>query len=84
MSANGALNGPLGVILAPNGDILSVNAGDGNIVETTPSGAQVATMMLDSSGDPPGAGALFGLAVAPDARSLYFVDDATNTLDLLH
>ena len=84
VSANGALNGPLGVVLAPNGDILSVNAGDGNIVEMTPSGAQVATMMLDSSGDPPGSGALFGLAVAPDGSSLYFVDDATNTLDLLH
>ncbi len=84
VSANGALMGPLGVALAPNGDILTVNAGDGNIVETTPRGAQVATETLDSSGAPPGAGALFGLAVAPDASSLYFVDDATNTLSLLH
>jgi hypothetical protein len=84
VSANGALMGPLGVTIAPNGDILTVNAGDGNIVETTPSGAQVATKTLDSSGAPPGSGALFGLAVAPDATSLYFVDDATNRLDLLH
>jgi hypothetical protein len=84
VSENGALMSPLGLTLAPNGDILTVNGGDGNAVETTPSGNQVATEMLDSSGAPPGAGALFGLAVAPNAKSLYFVDDATNTLALLH
>jgi hypothetical protein len=28
-------------------------------------------------------GTLFGLVVAPDGHSLYFVDDGTNTLDLL-
>jgi hypothetical protein len=84
VSANGALMGPLGLTVAPNGDILTVNAGDGNIVETTPRGAQIATKALDTSGTPPGAGALFGLAVAPNATSLYFVDDATNTLNRLH
>ncbi|HEY5076488.1 MAG TPA: hypothetical protein VIJ48_03205 [Acidimicrobiia bacterium] len=84
VTANGALMSPLGLAVAPNGDILSVNAGNGNIVETTPRGDQVATRSLDHSGTPPGAGALFGLAVAPDLTSLYFVDDATNTLNLLH
>jgi hypothetical protein len=84
VTANGALMSPLGLTLAPKGDILTVNGGDGNAVETTPGGTQVATKMLDSSGAPPGAGALFGLAVAPDMKSLYFVDDATNTLNLLH
>ena len=29
-------------------------------------------------------GALFGLAVAPAGSGVYFVDDAVNTLDLLH
>ncbi|GAB2912933.1 NHL repeat-containing protein [Streptomyces mayteni] len=77
------LNGPLGLAIAPNDDILTVNGGDGNIVETTPRGEQVAFRQLDASGDPPGAGALFGLAIAPDKRSVYFVDDAANTLDLL-
>jgi hypothetical protein len=84
VTANGALSSPLGLTIAPNGDILTVNGGDGNAVETTPGGNQVAMKMLDSSGMPPGAGALFGLAVAPDMKSLYFVDDATNTLNLLH
>ena len=78
------LNGPLGLVVAPGGDILTVNSGDGNLVETTPSGSQIAVRTLDSSGSPPGAGALFGLAVKPFHRAVYFVDDATNTLNLLH
>jgi hypothetical protein len=84
VSANGVLNDPLGLAIAPNGDILTVNGNDGNLVETTPYGAQVAHILLDSSGSPPGAGALFGLAVAPYGTGVYFVDDAVNTLDLLH
>jgi len=32
----------------------------------------------------PGAGALFGLAVAPSNKGVYYVDDAVNTLRLLH
>ena len=78
------LNGPLGLAVAPGGDILTVNSGDGNLVETTPFGFQIAVRTLDSSGSPPGAGALFGLAVKPFHRAVYFVDDATNTFALLH
>jgi hypothetical protein len=84
VSIGGALNMPLGLFLAPGGHILTVNAADGNIVETTQSGDQVAVRQLDSSGSPPGAGALFGLAVAPHGSGVYYVDDATNTLNLLH
>ena len=78
------LNNPLGLAIAPNGDILTVNAGDGFIVETTRAGAQVASKLLDNSGSPPGSGALFGLAIQPGGHGVYFVDDATNQLDLLH
>lgn len=84
VTSNGFLNSPLGLATAPNGDLLSVNGGDGLIVETTPGGAQVATMSLDATGTPPGAGALFGLALTPGQHGLYFVDDAANTLNLLH
>jgi hypothetical protein len=78
------LNSPLGLVIAPGGNILTVNAGNGNLVETTPFGAQIAVRRLDSSGSPPGAGALFGLAVKPGHDAVYYVDDATNTLNLLH
>jgi hypothetical protein len=44
------LNGELGLVIAPNGDILTVNGGNGNLVEVTPSAAQIAVRRLDSSG----------------------------------
>jgi hypothetical protein len=87
VTKKGALNTPLGLAIAPNGDVLTVNAGDGFIVETTPGGKQVATFLLDNSvtpPSPPGAGALFGLAVTPNANGVYYVDDAANTLNLFH
>ena len=84
VSKGGKLLGQLGLVVAPGGNILTVNGGNGNLVEITPSGAQVAVRALDTSGSPPGAGALFGLAVKPNHRAVYFVDDATNTFELLH
>jgi hypothetical protein len=82
--AGGPLNGPLGLTVAPNGDLVAVNAGDGRAVEVSPDGELVSVRWLDKSGTPPGSGALFGLAVAPGGDALYFVDDAMNTLNLLH
>ena len=84
VSSGGKLNVPLGLTVAPNGNVLTVNGGDGRIVETTRGGMQVASRFLDKSGTPPGAGALFGLAVAPFGSGVYYVDDAVNTLRLLH
>ena len=79
------LNAPLGLAIAPNGNILTVNGADGNLVETTRHGTQLPPVLLDNSGGPPpGVGALFGLALAPYGQGLYFVDDATNTLNLFH
>jgi hypothetical protein len=83
LSRGGALNGPLGLAVTLDGDVLTVNGGDGFIVETSPEGVQVAKKLLDNTGTPPGAGALFGLAVVRPDR-VYFVDDNTNTLNLLH
>jgi hypothetical protein len=87
VTSGGAVNDPLGLAIAPNGDILTTNGGDGNLVETTPQGRQVAVKILDTSPAPPGPngnGTLFGLAVVPGGSGVYFVDDGTNTLDLLH
>jgi hypothetical protein len=87
VTSGGAVNDPLGLAIAPGGDILTANGGDGNLVETTPQGNQVAVKMLDTSPAPPGPngnGTLFGLAVVPGGSGVYFVDDGTNTLNLLH
>jgi hypothetical protein len=83
VSKGGALLGELGLAIAPNGDILTVNGGNGNMVEVTPHGAQVAVVTVDNNSG--GAGNLFGLAVKPGARAVYFVDDfgTDNNLQLL-
>lgn len=84
VSEGGKLNDPLGLVFAPNHHLLAANGNDGNLVEVDPlTGKQVATKLLDNTGGPPpGAGALFGLA-ATDA-GVYFVDDASNTFNLLN
>jgi hypothetical protein len=86
LSAGGSLNGPLGLVVTPNGHVLTVNSSDGFITEISPHGKQLAKMQLDSTpvpGSLPGAGTLFGLAFDPVA-GVYFVDDGSNTLNLLH
>jgi hypothetical protein len=83
LTSGGSLNAPLGLIVVPGGDVLTVNGGDGNILEFSPAGAQRGKELIDGSGSPPGAGALFGLAY-DSSRGIYYVDDATNTLNLLH
>ncbi len=81
VTKGGALNDPLGLTVVPNGNIITVNGDDGFEVTTTPSGQQIGKVLLDSSGNPPGAGALFGIAFV-SGTGLYYVDDATNTLNL--
>jgi hypothetical protein len=83
----GALFSPLGLAVAPNGDILTVNANDGNLIESTTAGTEFAPVNLDTTSLTPldpGAGSLFGLAVAPNNAGVYFVDDISNTLNLVH
>ncbi len=82
LTEGGSLNDPLGLTVATNGNILTANGDDGFLVETTPFGVQVAKALLDSSGSPPGSGALFGLTTV--GQSVYYVDDATNTLNVFH
>jgi hypothetical protein len=79
VAKGGYLNSPLGLTIAPNGDILTTNGADGNLVETTPVGAEF--QPFDTGF---GEGALFGLALAPHRQGVYLVDDGNNTLQLLH
>ena len=79
------LNDPLGLTIAPNGDVVSMNGADGRVVETTPAGKQFAKTLIKNGG-----GDLFGLALTPKANGIYFVNDAgppspvANSLELLH
>lgn len=79
------LSDPLGLAIAPNGNIISMNGANGRAVETTPSGTQTFKRLIKN-----GAGDLFGLAIAPKANGIYFVNDAgppspaANSLELLH
>ena len=54
------------------------------LVEINPvNGKQVAVKLVDNTGGPPpGSGALFGLIAVPGG--VYFVDDASNTFNLLN
>lgn len=83
LTAGGTLNFPLGLTRAVNGQILTVNGGDGFLVETTRHGNQIFKTLLDNTGNPPGAGTLFGL-VDVRGQGIYFVDDGSNTLNLFH
>jgi hypothetical protein len=83
VSQGGALNAPLGLVMAPDGDFITVNGNDGNAVEITSSGTQVDVATIDpfdSGGD------LFGLVIPMDGRGVLFVDDngSANSLDFLH
>ena len=79
VAKNGFLNNPLGLTIAPNGDIVTANANDGNIVETTPFGAEFQPFETSAGG-----GGLFGLTVSTPSPGIDFVNDTENTVELLH
>jgi hypothetical protein len=76
LTKGGALNAPLGLLAAPNGDLIAVNGNNGRAVEISPQGHQVATATLV----PNGAGALFGLTLSLSGHGLVFVNDGKNTV----
>jgi hypothetical protein len=75
----GFLNNPLGLTIAPDGGIVTANANDGNIVETTPFGAEFHPFETTA-----GAGGLFGLTLSTVRPGVDFVNDTENTVELLH
>jgi hypothetical protein len=75
LSTGGALDAPLGMTIAPNGDLVVVNGNNGNAVEITPAGKQIMTRTLISNG----AGDLFGIITTQ--RGLLIGNDGTNALD---
>jgi hypothetical protein len=78
ISQGGELMEPLGLTLAPNGHILTTNAGNGNIVETTLSGKQFTYNTQVPAFE------LFGLTLSPDGHGILFVNDSANNVELAH
>jgi hypothetical protein len=83
------LSGPLGLVMAPNGDLIAANGDAVNadptqpseMVEFTTKGRFVAQVPVDSSGE----GGAFGIAIsAAQGKVVRFaaVDDLTNSLDI--
>jgi hypothetical protein len=83
------LHGPLGLALAPNGDLLTSNGDAVNpdpnqlneIVEFTATGRFVAEIQVDTTGT---AGGAFGIAIATFGNTVKFaaVDDNFNTVEI--
>ncbi len=83
ITKGGLLQRPLAMDFAPNGHLLVVNGLNGQVVEIDPaSGAQTGAMWIDTdeAQSPPGSGDLFGIAVNPDGKGFYYVEDDVNTL----
>jgi len=84
------LNGPLGLVLAPNGDLITTNGDAFNLinssvppselVEFTPTGQFVAEFSIE----PNNSGSAFGIALGRSGNHLILaaVDDFSNQLDL--
>ncbi len=74
---------PLALIMAPNGHLLAVNGRNGQVVEIDPvAGKQIYAQWIDANQaqSPPGNGDLFGLAIKPDGKGFYYVEDEVNTI----
>jgi hypothetical protein len=84
VTKDGLLHRPLAMTLTPNGNLLVTNGLDGNVVEINPeSGKQLGVRLIDGdeAQTPPGSGDLFGIAVSPDGKGFYYVEDDVNTLE---
>jgi len=83
VTKDGLLKRPLALTTAPNGHLLAINALKGQVVELDPAtGKQLYAQWIDAdqAQSPPGNGDLFGIAMTPDGKGFYYVEDDVNTL----
>ncbi len=83
VTQGGLLNRPLALIMLPNGHLLACNGRNGQVVEVDPAaGKQLYAQWIDTNQaqSPPGNGDLFGMAVRPDGKAFYYVEDDMNTI----
>jgi hypothetical protein len=87
ITRGGFLRRPLALIRVPNGHLLVCNATNGQVVEVDPdSGKQLCAQWIDNdqAQSPPGNGDLFGIAMRPDGKAFYYVQDDMNALVEAH
>jgi hypothetical protein len=69
--------------ITPAGHLLACNGKNGQVVEIDPaSGTQLYAQWVDANQaqSPPGNGDLFGIAMKPDGKGFYYVEDEMNFL----
>jgi DNA-binding beta-propeller fold protein YncE len=77
------LKRPLAMAITKEGHLLVNNALNGQVVEIDPiAGKEIYAQWIDNdqAQSPPGNGDLFGLAMTPDGKGFYYVEDDMNTL----
>ncbi len=83
VTEGGLLAWPLAMTFSPEGHLLVCNGRNGQVVEVDPvAGKQIYAQWIDSdqAQTPPGNGDLFGIAMKPDGKGFYYVEDDVNTL----
>jgi len=87
VTKDGLLKRPLAMVMAPNGHLVVTNGLNGQAVEIDPlTGKQIYAQWIDNNRaqTPPGSGDLFGLAMTPEGKGFYYVQDDMNTVVLAH
>ena len=83
VTKDGLLGWPLAMLLTPAGHLLVCNGKNGQAVEIDPvSGKQIYAHWLNANQaqTPPGNGDLFGIALTPNGKGFYYVEDDINAL----
>ena len=83
VTKEGLLAWPLAMVMTPQGHLIVCNGKNGQTVEVdTVSGKQIYAHWLNTNQaqSPPGNGNLFGIALAADGKSFYYVEDDVNAL----
>lgn len=83
VTKDGLLAWPLAMIMTAQGHLIVCNGKNGQVVEIDPiAGKQIYAHWLNTNQaqSPPGNGNLFGIALASDGKSFYYVEDDINAL----
>ena len=83
VTKDGLLSWPLAMLMTPQGHLIVANGKNGQAVEIDPrTDRQIYAHWLNANQaqSPPGNGNLFGIALAPDGKSFYYVEDDINAL----